>query len=425
MIDEIYCIIDFTDERNNFEKIMNLLFNKINFKKVIIIVKNENNFQQFVNNKMELKVKNYTSNDELKLLYCDIIEKNKSNNIIIITNTHKDFKDIESLNLGLPHLLLNNDILSLENKRAKDSKIIIKNECFYSIFGSNLQLLKSLNYAKKAKNSNLKSCVIYGSKGTGRTLLANQIMNQRSKMELNPYSDFNNQKLNGDSFIVIKDIDKFSLIKQQELTYFINKNNEKIIKVVSTASKNLVQLVSKDLFLPDLLEIISECDITVPDLKDRPDDFEYLSYQFLKETLNKYNQNITIKLTPDALKAMRHYSWPLNITELQMVLRKALFLCEPTQEFENDANSLIITEAELNLDNNFLSTDLKPLGGSFKLSEELRNLEKRYIKKALENKKLGASIVAKLLGLSGTSALYSKLNTLKIANPFEKDKNKK
>ncbi len=182
----------------------------------------------------------------------------------------------------------------------------------------------------------------------------------------------------------------------------MNKYNEKIIKVITAVSEDLIQLASKDLFLLDLLEIVSNFDVIIPDLKDRPDDFELLSYYFLKITLTKYSNNSKVELTEGALETMRLYSWPLNITELQMVLKKALFLSEPTQEFKNDTNSLIIskyiiTEAELNLDNNFLSTDLKPLSDSFKLSDELKNLERRYINEALKSTHLDRSMLLSYL----------------------------
>ncbi|WZV05120.1 hypothetical protein AAEX28_04905 [Lentisphaerota bacterium WC36G] len=416
---EAYCIIDFDDNQNNFEQIVNSILNKINCKKINIIVSNKKKFSYFKNIKINLIEQKYNNKNELIILYCEKIKKNKPKNKILITNNHNDFEEIESLSLGFSHLKLDKNILKYGNKIAEDNKIFIKEECFKSILGVNNNLLKCLNFIYKFKNSKLKSLVIYGNKGTGRTFLASQTIDNNCKFNINFNTDLTNKKVNNNSIIFVKDIDKYSLEKQQDLIDFLIENDDKILKVISTATKNLFELASKDLFLLDLLELIVDCNITLPDLKDRPDDLEYIAYDILKDTI-KNETNAKIELNEDALNTIRHYSWPLNFIEFKHKLKQAILLCEPALDKDQ---SLIykITGAEINLDNNFLYSDLKPLGNNFKLSDELKNIEKRYIQKAFKHEHLGATIIAKMLGMSGVTALKSKCEKLNIDYSLNKE----
>jgi DNA-binding NtrC family response regulator len=75
-------------------------------------------------------------------------------------------------------------------------------------------------------------------------------------------------------------------------------------------------------FRPDLYYRLSEYTITVPPLRTRPEDIEFLTRRFLDQA-QRAPANWLPDITPDALELLRGYPWPGNVRQLRNVVRRA------------------------------------------------------------------------------------------------------
>ncbi|MDA9208425.1 sigma-54 dependent transcriptional regulator [Octadecabacter sp.] len=93
------------------------------------------------------------------------------------------------------------------------------------------------------------------------------------------------------------------------------------IRVVSTASDDLMDRVSAGSFREDLLFRLNTLVITLPALRDRGEDVLLL----LRHYVDRHSQLYDLpapKLTPDDIAALLAYQWPGNIRELQNVAER-------------------------------------------------------------------------------------------------------
>jgi DNA-binding NtrC family response regulator len=65
----------------------------------------------------------------------------------------------------------------------------------------------------------------------------------------------------------------------------------------------------------------------LPSLRERQEDLPLLAEFFLKRFQAKYQCPVRT-LSPEVLKAMRRYSWPGNIRELENTLERGIILCQ-------------------------------------------------------------------------------------------------
>lgn len=94
------------------------------------------------------------------------------------------------------------------------------------------------------------------------------------------------------------------------------------IRVIASSRQNLLSLAEKGVFLRDLYYNLSAMTLSVPPLRERPEDIAAWTDVYMREFQEAYGRYI--KLTKDALKVLQSYSWPGNIIELRMVCSRIL-----------------------------------------------------------------------------------------------------
>jgi len=99
------------------------------------------------------------------------------------------------------------------------------------------------------------------------------------------------------------------------------------IRLICATNKNLDKLVMEGLFRQDLLFRINTIQIDLPPLRERGSDIELMANHFLALAAAKYDRGKLV-FSKDALMAMRTYSWPGNIRELEHSIEKAVILAE-------------------------------------------------------------------------------------------------
>jgi len=96
------------------------------------------------------------------------------------------------------------------------------------------------------------------------------------------------------------------------------------VRVIAATNQNLEEKIHKQTFRQDLFYRLNIIPITVPPLRDRPDDIIPLAGYFL----SCYGSGKTI--SPEALQLLNRYNWPGNVRELQAVIQRVCILCPGT-----------------------------------------------------------------------------------------------
>jgi PAS domain S-box-containing protein len=98
------------------------------------------------------------------------------------------------------------------------------------------------------------------------------------------------------------------------------------VRVITATNKDLEDLISAGRFREDLFFRISVFPLTIPPLKDRPEDIPIIVQHFIDQHCRKGARPIA-GITPDAVARLSAYSWPGNVRELRNAIEYALVLC--------------------------------------------------------------------------------------------------
>ncbi len=168
------------------------------------------------------------------------------------------------------------------------------------------------------------------------------------------------------------------------------------VRILSASHKDLGDLVRQELFREDLYYRLNVINLVIPALSQRREDIAELAENAI-ERLAVRTQQVQPVLTESALKALRAYSFPGNVRELENILERAITL--------NDSGR--IEDTDLGLDALAVTS-----GGTIgsesgvPLDEVLVNIEKETIIQALEQVRWNKTRAAKLLGLSFGALRY-------------------
>src|SRR5207253_3891675 len=77
----------------------------------------------------------------------------------------------------------------------------------------------------------------------------------------------------------------------------------------------------------DLYFRLSVFPITIPPLRERPDDIPMLAKHFIERFCRDLNKK-PMTLAPSAVQEMLEYAWPGNVRELQNCIERAVILTE-------------------------------------------------------------------------------------------------
>jgi DNA-binding NtrC family response regulator len=161
-------------------------------------------------------------------------------------------------------------------------------------------------------------------------------------------------------------------------------------RIISATNADLRAEVAAGRFREDLLFRLNTVELRLPPLRERREDIPILAAHFLTQYAARYGKNVSA-FHPDAMRALLDYSWPGNVRELAHAVERATLLAE------GDA----IRAAELALGGGG--------AGAIRLDDlSLEDLERLFVKKALERYDGNVSRAAEALGLS-RSALYRRL----------------
>jgi formate hydrogenlyase transcriptional activator len=116
------------------------------------------------------------------------------------------------------------------------------------------------------------------------------------------------------------------------------------VRVIAATNKDLSQLVAEQTFRIDLFYRLNVFPITLPPLRDRPEDIPSLVRHFVRKTADRIGRPVET-IPSEAMQILMDHDWPGNVRELQNVIERAVILSEdgvlrvPRLERKQDAES--------------------------------------------------------------------------------------
>jgi formate hydrogenlyase transcriptional activator len=97
------------------------------------------------------------------------------------------------------------------------------------------------------------------------------------------------------------------------------------VRVVAATHRDLKQMVENGEFRSDLYYRLHVFPLSVPALRERPEDIPLLVQHFVDEYARRMNRRIET-ISPQAIEVLTNYSWPGNVRELQNFIERAVIL---------------------------------------------------------------------------------------------------
>jgi two-component system response regulator PilR (NtrC family) len=165
------------------------------------------------------------------------------------------------------------------------------------------------------------------------------------------------------------------------------------VRVLSATHKNLGQLVAEATFREDLYYRINVIELRVPALRERPEDVLELADAILRR-LGRRAKSLPPMLSKSAAEALARYAFPGNVRELENILERAVTLTTSGE----------ISEHDIQLRQT--SAPAAAGGSSNALGDQLEDIERDAIVKALEQTRYNKTAAAKVLGMSFRALRY-------------------
>ena len=387
--------------------------------------------------------------DLLKL----IVEKNKQIPIIMISGHATVQIAIDSIKLGAYEFIekpfstekiLNYVKRALETSLLKHEKNIIENKLFHSfdLVGISPSILKVKKNIEKLKSSESR-ILISGPTGSGKELVARKIHKNSLRLKesfvilnaallkTNTYEkelfgeEFNDGNI---SFGALERADKGTLlidevseipletqanilrvlIDQKFKRFNGSKYIDVNIRLISSTSKNLKELVKVGKFREDLFHRLNVVPIELSSLHSRTEDIPLLIEYFTKK-LSEINgvPQPKIDIKNDNLFT---YNWPGNVRELRNLVERITILSinETKENINKLINDILSSSNSLESHDVFIEKSF-----TSPLKEAREHFEKEYLSIQLKKNHGNISKTADFIGME-RSALHRKLKSLGI-----------
>lgn len=298
---------------------------------------------------------------------------------------------------------------ALENRRLIAENSLLREELaqtlgFSEIIGQNEKMKEVSRLIQKVAGSDT-SVLLQGESGTGKELFARAIHNLSPRRD-KPYVAINcaaipRELLENELFgsekgaftsSVARKMGKFEiadcgtifldeigdmdvslqakLLRVLQLRTFERLGGNKIVavdvRVIAATNMNLNELIKKKAFREDLYYRLSVFPITIPPLRERPDDVHPLAEYFINKYCKEMKKQIK-SLTKEALGLMEKYHWPGNVRELENTIERAIILAEGKKINPEHLAIRLPTAGEIRLRE---GAGLKEIGGHAQMQAE-------------------------------------------------------
>jgi formate hydrogenlyase transcriptional activator len=169
------------------------------------------------------------------------------------------------------------------------------------------------------------------------------------------------------------------------------------VRIIAATNRDLTKEVDEGRFRKDLFYRLNVFPITVPPLRERPEDIPLLAWAFVREFEKRMGKRIDA-IPRKRMEALQRYPWPGNVRELRNVIEHAMIV--------SNAKTLVVDPPQVRA-----SETLKP--------RNLEDMERGHILSVLEKvgwRIAGSGGAAEVLGLNRTT-LQFRMKKLGITRP--------
>ena len=172
------------------------------------------------------------------------------------------------------------------------------------------------------------------------------------------------------------------------------------VRIVAATNRSLSALVREKRFREDLYYRLNVIPLHIPPLRERREDIPLLAGHFLDQFSREMGKAVA-KISQEAMERLRQYAWPGNVRELENVIERAVALeTTPAILVERLPESLQTPGPSLG------PGATPPIAEGFSLDEHIRDLERRLLRRALDQAGGDRGEAARLLGITPRSLRY-------------------
>ncbi|HHZ00237.1 MAG TPA: sigma 54-interacting transcriptional regulator [Sedimentibacter sp.] len=184
-----------------------------------------------------------------------------------------------------------------------------------------------------------------------------------------------------------------------------NKPKKIDVRIISATNKDIRELINEGKFRKDLYYRLDIFQVNIPPLRERKGDIILLANRFLQEFCME--QRISIVEIPDDIQSIfLEYKWEGNVRELRNVIQRSAVIASQRGENKIKKEFLPSYMQKIEVDEMNKLINLNELKGSTGLEDYLGQIEKRIIKKILEEVNYNKSEAAKILKIPRATLYY-------------------
>jgi two-component system, NtrC family, nitrogen regulation response regulator NtrX len=180
------------------------------------------------------------------------------------------------------------------------------------------------------------------------------------------------------------------------------------VRVVVATHRNLEDLVKQNAFRRDLFHRIYVFPLTIPPLRDRPEDFAELVAHFARQVAaqNSWKEKV---FQDDAITELCKYAWPGNVRELRNVVERLVLLASDDKVSATDVRMVLPGSDSASSG----AAGAHSTAGNGTLAERTEAFEREVMLAEIRRHNFHMTNVARALGLE-RSHLYKKCQQLGI-----------
>jgi two-component system response regulator PilR (NtrC family) len=167
------------------------------------------------------------------------------------------------------------------------------------------------------------------------------------------------------------------------------------VRILSATHRDLGELVAAGKFREDLYYRLNVIELHVPALRERLEDVPEMA-QMLLTRLGARTGVDAPRLADDAVAKLGHYSYPGNVRELENILERAMTLCTGQE----------IRAEDIQLRAGPTAPGGPDIDGGTDLEEQLEDVERETILRALEENRYNKTATARQLGITFRALRY-------------------
>ena len=158
------------------------------------------------------------------------------------------------------------------------------------------------------------------------------------------------------------------------------------VKIVSAINQSPMECIVNGKLREDLFYRLSVVQLTLPPLRERPNDLCFLINHFIAEFNRKMNRNI-IGIDEEVEKLFHSYYWPGNVRELRNIIEGAFNVTSSGFIQKKDLPEYLIDTKLRGMGSWWCETAIDMKQEDFSLTQRVEELEISLIKQALEETK--------------------------------------